>query len=63
MKKRILTALAATFFLSAATNFGAGAAPGLSSIERDELQMSYALVTAEFYKKVDPQTQSASNAR
>ena len=56
MKKRILTALAATLFLSAATNFGAGAAPGLSSIERDELQMSYALVTAEFYKKVDPQT-------
>lgn len=56
MRKRILTILAVSLFLSTATNFPTSAAPGLSSIERDELQLSYALVTAEFYKKVDAQT-------
>jgi len=56
LRKRILTILAVSLFLSTATNFPTSAAPGLSSIERDELQLSYALVTAEFYKKVDAQT-------
>jgi carboxyl-terminal processing protease len=56
LNKRILTVLAVTLFLSTATNFPTSAAPGLSSIERDELQLSYALMTAEFYKKVEPQT-------
>jgi len=55
LRKRILTIFAVSLFLSTATNFPTSAAPGLSSIERDELQMSYALVTAEFYKKVDAQ--------
>ncbi len=56
MKIRILSAFAATLFLSAATNFPSSAAPGLSNIERDEIQLGYALVSAEFYKKVEPQT-------
>jgi carboxyl-terminal processing protease len=56
LNKRILSAIAATLFLSAATKFPTSAAPGLSSIERDEIQLSYALVSAEFYKKVDAQT-------
>lgn len=56
LKNRIFAALAAALLLSAATYVPSSAAPGLSSVERDELQMSYALVTAEFYKKVEPQT-------
>jgi len=56
LKTRILSALAATLLLSAATYVPSFAATGLTGVERDELQMSYALVTAEFYKKVEPQT-------
>ncbi|HMD02754.1 MAG TPA: hypothetical protein VKG44_07285, partial [Candidatus Baltobacteraceae bacterium] len=33
----------------------ATAAPGLSNLESDELETSYALVTSEFYKKVEAQ--------
>ena len=55
MTKRIFTILAASLFLTAA-NVPSNAASGLSSIEADEIQMSFSLVSAEFYKKVDPQT-------
>jgi carboxyl-terminal processing protease len=55
LTKRILSILAASLFLTAA-NVPSNAASGLSSIEADEIQMSFSLVSAEFYKKVDPQT-------
>lgn len=52
--KRVLpvlaTALFATSFLPSTT-----VASGLTSLENDELQTSYSLLNAEFYKKVDPQ--------
>jgi carboxyl-terminal processing protease len=43
--------MATTLHVSSAT-----AAPGMSNLESDELEMSYSLVTTEFYKKVDAQT-------
>ena len=55
--KRLFPVIAA-FALTATTLHvsSATAAPGLSTLESDELEMSYSLVTTEFYKKVDPQT-------
>ncbi len=55
--KRVFPVIAA-FALTATTLHvsSATAAPGLSTLESDELEMSYSLVTTEFYKKVDPQT-------
>ncbi len=52
--KRIIPFLAATALL-AATVPSATLASGLSSLESDEIEMSYSLLTSEFYKKVDPQ--------
>ncbi|MBC5809455.1 MAG: S41 family peptidase [Candidatus Eremiobacteraeota bacterium] len=54
MKTRLSAIFVTLVFLFAAT-LPSGASAGLSNIESDELQMSYALVTQEFYKKVDPQ--------
>ncbi len=56
LKTRIFAILTAALLLSGAAYVPSTAAAGLSGIERDELQMSYALVTSEFYKKVEPQT-------
>ena len=56
MRNRTFAALAAILMLAGAANRPSSAASGLSSLERDEIQMSYALVSAEFYKKVDAQT-------
>ncbi len=56
VKKQLLTALVGASFLLGASVLPSGAASGLSSLESDELQVSYSLVTAEFYRKVDPQT-------
>lgn len=54
--KRVIPVIAA-FALTAMTLHvsSATAAPGLSSLESDELEMSYSLVTTEFYKKVEAQ--------
>lgn len=54
--KRFLPILALSALVASTQLSSAGAAPGLSSIESDELEMSYSLVTSEFYKKVEPQT-------
>ncbi len=56
MKYRALVFLATILLLSTTANFPTKAASGLSAIEREELQMSYSLMSNEFYKKVDPQT-------
>jgi len=55
LKKRLLSVFVASLFLTAA-NLPSSAASGLSTIEADEIQMSFSLVSSEFYKKVDPQT-------
>jgi carboxyl-terminal processing protease len=55
--KRVLPALATLALLATTLHMpSASAAPALSSLESDELEMSYSLVTSEFYKKVDAQT-------
>ena len=55
MNKHFLTMVAGLALLSTASA-PSGAAAGLSSLESDELQVSYSLVTSEFYRKVDQQT-------
>ncbi|MBD5655905.1 MAG: hypothetical protein IAI50_12100, partial [Candidatus Eremiobacteraeota bacterium] len=52
--KRVLPVLAATALLVTAIP-SATTASGLSSIESDEIEMSFSLLSTEFYKKVDPQ--------
>ncbi|MDQ2858921.1 MAG: S41 family peptidase [Candidatus Eremiobacteraeota bacterium] len=52
--KRLLPVLAATALLASAVP-SATTASGLSELESGELQMSYSLLTSEFYKKVDAQ--------
>jgi carboxyl-terminal processing protease len=54
VNKRLLTLIAGLAFLTAA-NVPSSAAAGLSSVESEELQLSYTLVNQEFYRKVDPQ--------
>jgi carboxyl-terminal processing protease len=53
--KRVLPILAATALLATATP-GATTASGISGLEGDEIEMSFSLLTTEFYKKVDQQT-------
>jgi carboxyl-terminal processing protease len=53
--KRVYPALAAAVLLATAMP-SATTASGLSSVESDEIEMSYSLLTQEFYKKVDQQT-------
>jgi carboxyl-terminal processing protease len=55
LNKHFLTMVAGLALLSTASA-PSGAAAGLSSLESDELQVSYSLVTSEFYRKVDQQT-------
>jgi carboxyl-terminal processing protease len=55
VNKHFLTMLAGLALLST-VSAPSGAAAGLSSLESDELQASYQLVTNEFYRKVDQQT-------
>jgi carboxyl-terminal processing protease len=55
VNKHFLTMVAGLALLSTASA-PSGAAAGLSSLESDELQVSYSLVTSEFYRKVDQQT-------
>ncbi|MGH7728926.1 MAG: S41 family peptidase [Vulcanimicrobiaceae bacterium] len=52
--KRVLPVLAASLLLLTSAP-AAFAAAGLSSVQSDEIQMSYDLLTSEFYKRVDPQ--------
>jgi carboxyl-terminal processing protease len=52
--KFVLPVLAAAALLATAIP-SASTASGLSSIESDEIEMSFSLLTSEFYKKVDPQ--------
>ena len=52
--KRALPVLAASALLISATPV-ASTASGLSGLENDEIDMSYSLLTSEFYKKVDQQ--------
>ncbi len=54
MIKRIATVFAAAALLATSTP-GASRASGLSSIENNEIEMSFSLLQSEFYKKVDPQ--------
>jgi carboxyl-terminal processing protease len=53
--KRVLPILAVTALLATATP-GATTASGISGLESDEIEMSFSLLTSEFYKKVDQQT-------
>jgi carboxyl-terminal processing protease len=55
VNKHFLSAVAGLALLSTA-GAPSGAAAGLSSLESDELQATYNLVTSEFYRKVDQQT-------
>jgi len=52
--KRVLPILAAAALLAGAIP-SASTASSLSGIESDEIEMSFSLLTSEFYKKVDPQ--------
>ena len=52
--RRVLPVLAATALLVTAIPSGTTAS-GLSSMESDEIKMSFSLLSSEFYKKVDPQ--------
>jgi len=51
---RVLPILAVTALLATATPI-ASTASGISSLEGDEIEMSFSLLTSEFYKKVDQQ--------
>jgi carboxyl-terminal processing protease len=53
--KRVLPVFAAAALLATSVLPSATAASGLSSLETDELQTSYSLLSSEFYKKVDAQ--------
>jgi carboxyl-terminal processing protease len=53
--KRVLPILAAAALLATVMP-AATTASGISSVESDEIEMSYSLLTQEFYKKVDQQT-------
>jgi carboxyl-terminal processing protease len=53
--KRVLPVFAAAALLATSVLPSASAASGLSSLETDELQTSYSLLSSEFYKKVDAQ--------
>ncbi len=52
---RALPVLGIAALLATAIPLRTTAAPGLTNLESDELQMSYSLLSQEFYKKVDPQ--------
>ena len=54
MIKRIATVFAAAALLATSTP-GASRASGLSTVENNEIEMSFSLLQSEFYKKVDPQ--------
>ncbi len=54
MVKSVLPILAAAALL-ATTVPGASRASGLSGLENSEIEMTFSLLTSEFYKKVDPQ--------
>ncbi|MBV9102960.1 MAG: S41 family peptidase [Candidatus Eremiobacteraeota bacterium] len=55
MKRLLPVALVCALLLATSRTPFATAGP-LSSVESDELQMSYSLLSSEFYKKIDPQT-------
>ena len=55
MKRLATLAVAALLVAGTARMPTASAATALSPLETDELEMSYSLVTTEFYKKTDPQ--------
>lgn len=52
--KRVLPVLAVAALLVTVIPSGTTAS-GISSVESDEIEMSFSLLTSEFYKKVDPQ--------
>jgi len=54
MKRFVPVALVCALLVSAA-RVPSATAGSLSSVESDELQMSYSLLSSEFYKKTDPQ--------
>jgi carboxyl-terminal processing protease len=53
---RVLPILTAAAFLAMAFPLSTPASSGISSLESDEIDMSYSLLTSEFYKKVNQQT-------
>jgi carboxyl-terminal processing protease len=53
---RAIPVLAAALLVATALPSATTAASGISSVETDEIDMSYSLLTQEFYKKVDQQT-------
>ena len=56
LNKHFLSMFAALALLSTVAAPSGAATGGLSTLESDELQVSYSLVTSEFYRKVDQQT-------
>jgi len=53
--QRTLPFIAAASVLLVSTLPAVGRATAISSVDNDELRMSYSLLASEFYKKVDPQ--------
>ena len=56
LNKHFLSMFAGLALLSTVAAPSGAATGGLSTLESDELQVSYSLVTSEFYRKVDQQT-------
>lgn len=54
--KRLVPLAIAVAFIASAIRMPSVAAGPLSTVETDELELSYSLVASEFYKKVEPQT-------
>jgi carboxyl-terminal processing protease len=54
--KRLIPLGLAIALIAGAVQVPSFAAGPLSAVETDELEMSYSLVTSEFYKKIEPQT-------
>jgi carboxyl-terminal processing protease len=54
--KRLVPLAIAVAFIASAVRMPSVAAGPLSTVETDELELSYSLVASEFYKKVEPQT-------
>jgi carboxyl-terminal processing protease len=55
MKRSLAISLSAVTLTAALSLVSANAAPGISSTDADELDISYSLLTSEFYKRVDTQ--------
>jgi carboxyl-terminal processing protease len=54
--KRLLPLAVGLVFVASTIRMPSASAGPLSTVETDELELSYSLVASEFYKKVEPQT-------